>query len=185
MQIEKRELKSKGLLFLVVLACGCSGQGELDGKNHSNNKKQLEVSYAQSAHAISFEIEGGPWLDQPDILEPIAPEVPVIAQEAFFDEAYDLDPLGPMGEPLPLPNDAPWMRNDPRYFSMSIFDPNLDIDPWLANYVGSYGVLPTRFQDKGPFLYSFDISPDADIFNDDDLDPWHHLHDDDDRNDDS
>ncbi len=36
------------------------------------------------------------------------------------------------------------------------------VDPWLANYVGSYGLLPTRFQDKGPFLYSFDVEPDSD-----------------------
>jgi hypothetical protein len=58
---------------------------------------------------------------------------------------------------------------DPWRFNRSVFDDNSDIAPWHANYIGSYGMLPTRFQDKGPFLYSFDISPDADIFHDDDI----------------
>lgn len=48
---------------------------------------------------------------------------------------------------------------------------NQQVPPWRANYIGSYAVLPTRFQDKGPDLYSFDISPDADVFHSEYLDP--------------
>lgn len=36
-----------------------------------------------------------------------------------------------------------------------------EVDPWLANYVGSYGVLPTRFASEGPFLYSLPVNPRA------------------------
>lgn len=75
--------------------------------------------------------------------------------------------------PIETAINSPLVANvdDPFKYARSIFDDTSDIEPWRANYVGSYGVLPTRFQDKGPFLYSFDISPDADIFYDDDVGP--------------
>lgn len=34
-----------------------------------------------------------------------------------------------------------------------------DVHPMLANYVGSYGVLPTRYAKDGPFLYSLPVNP--------------------------
>ncbi|MCA9506800.1 MAG: hypothetical protein KC505_00080 [Myxococcales bacterium] len=34
-----------------------------------------------------------------------------------------------------------------------------EVDPSLANYVNSYGVLPTRYAKDGPFLYSLDVHP--------------------------
>lgn len=35
------------------------------------------------------------------------------------------------------------------------------IMPWQAATAYAHGLLPTRFQDKGPFLYSTDVSPEA------------------------
>lgn len=34
-----------------------------------------------------------------------------------------------------------------------------DVHPMQANYVSSYGVLPTRFAKDGPFLYSLPVNP--------------------------
>jgi hypothetical protein len=50
-------------------------------------------------------------------------------------------------------------------------------------YVNSYGQLPTRFQDKGPDLYSFDVDPKAAALRDNNLGPlefFDHGDDDDD-----
>lgn len=86
-----------------------------------------------------------------------------IGELAATDSAPILAPgLAPVLPPVLAPVPMPWVR------PLSIFDDGIDVDPWLANYVGSYGVLPSRIQDDGPFLYSFDVSPE-DVADDDDL----------------
>jgi hypothetical protein len=85
---------------------------------------------------------------------------PVVASPVILDGPIFLEPLPP---PWPI---APITA--PMAFAASVFDDPI-VDPWQANYVGSYGVLPSRFQDHGPFLYSFDLRKDANIFQDDDL----------------
>lgn len=90
-----------------------------------------------------------------------------------LEQAPGPSPIAPAVSPI----------SDPGAFIRNAFDDNSHVPPWKANYIGSYGLLPTRFQDKGPYLYSFDIYDDADIFNDDDLAPRHSRgsrHDDDD-----
>ena len=57
------------------------------------------------------------------------------------------------------------------------------IAPWHAMYINSYGQLPTRFQDKGPFLYSFDLDPKASNLRDNNLGPLEFLGDADDDDD--
>jgi hypothetical protein len=47
-----------------------------------------------------------------------------------------------------------------------------DVEPWKANYVGSYDVLPTRYG-EAPFFYSFTVSP-YDIFPGYYRDGWRH-----------
>ena len=50
----------------------------------------------------------------------------------------------------------------PLLFAQSPFNMDPSIPPWQANYVGSYGVLPTRYAARGPFLYSFTFRVDDD-----------------------
>lgn len=102
----------------------------------------------------------------PAPIPPVIAATPVVAPV----ETLVIPPMPMVYEP-----DYPTPISDPAVYAQSPFA-DVDVPPWLKQYVGSYGVLPSRFQDKGPFLYSFDIAPDADIFRDDDS---HDHHDDD------
>lgn len=88
-----------------------------------------------------------------ETVDAIVVEIPVSAPAKQAAKAKpvsaDLAPAAPI-----VP--APAVADRPSYFGL---DPS--VPPWQANYVSSYGLLPTRFQDKGPFLYSFDVSPEA------------------------
>lgn len=134
------------LILATSLATGfssCQDQAYIDTQ---------EVVFAESNH-----IESAPQSIIVD-LPKVAPTPTLASVEQAPIETVVDSPLAAKG-------------NDPFKYARSIFDDTSDIEPWRANYVGSYGVLPTRFQDRGPFLYSFDISPDADIFHDDDFGP--------------
>jgi hypothetical protein len=87
----------------------------------------------------------------------VEPEVEVVAPVETIAEVVDpvLDPAVELAAGLEI---IPGHED----FARSIFDDTSDIPPWRANYVGSYGVLPTRYNDSGPFLYSFDRRVDFD-----------------------
>lgn len=95
-------------------------------------------------------------------------EVPI--QTITIDIRRDVPSVLPI-RPAPPSSNAPQaafdtpVRPDPMVYAQSIFNDNIDVPPWRANYVGSYGMLPSRVNEP-PFLYSFDISPDSDIFTD-------------------
>jgi len=143
-------------------------------------------AYIFSVMVIVF---GGCQVDERDKLSPemasskIASdhhEIPTLATENHEDTISELE-QAPVAPPI-APEVSP--ISNPVAFIRNAFDDNSHVPPWKANYIGSYGLLPTRFQDKGPYLYSFDISEDADIFNDDDFAPRHSRgsrHDDDDK----
>jgi|SRR5580658_6297583 hypothetical protein len=66
-------------------------------------------------------------------------------------------PVAASPVPVPVPVATPVVKDfdviDMRY-ARTVFDDNSDIPPWRANYVGSYGVLPSRYAAEGPYLYS-------------------------------
>ncbi len=81
----------------------------------------------------------------------------------------------PVAEPTLAASMAPvapeLVPPDPLLFYQDPFAGELQVAPWHANYVGSYGLLPTRYQDKGPSLYSFDVSPENAALEDNNLGP--------------
>lgn len=94
-------------------------------------------------------------------------ELAPLAKTAEF-ENMDIGPLGPdistplevlPFPPIATPITAPWE------FAKHPFDRTVNVDPALANYVGSYGVLPSRLG-PAPFLYSLSVSKGA-AFDDD------------------
>jgi|GEM_PF-5656557 len=78
-----------------------------------------------------------------------------------------LDPMGAGFDPYgaaPAVGPGPFVPitpvTAPLAFAQSPFFNDGSVPPWQANYIGSYGVLPTRYAAKGPFLYSFDVDDD-------------------------
>lgn len=145
--------------ILIIVPISCQSVDDLD-VNHANIDENNVHATTISSNMLS---------DVP------IPTAPVVADE--LPVAVDPDfALGVATSPLA----------DPEEFARSVFDESVNVAPWHANYVGSYGILPARAQAEGPFLYSHDISEDADIFHDDDLDPFdksNFSHDDDDCDD--
>lgn len=73
-------------------------------------------------------------------------------------------PFAPPLDALPYPPIATPL-SAPQEFAKHPFDPSVNVEPALANYVGSYGVLPSRLGSP-PFLYSFEVPSDV-AFDDD------------------
>lgn len=100
---------------------------------------------------------------QPKVSVEVRREEPVLAAEPVLEDELAVAPVAaaPVVAPLEIPNMLPIEPGlydsgvDMRYARHPFAD-NSDIPPWRANYVGSYGVLPTRFNDEGPFMYSFE-----------------------------
>lgn len=124
-----------GLLApLLISSLGCQEETEGLTKNIDAQAKERKVSVE------------------------IKHEEPVLALEPIIEEPLASEALvAPIPDPVLTDEE---LGVDMRY-ARSIFDDNSDIPPWRANYIGSYGVLPTRYQDEGPFLYSFDVSRDG------------------------
>jgi hypothetical protein len=130
------------LLAQMLLLQSCQNEEDLGLENVSAIEKQKPQ--AVTSQTLTIERVTSPVneiaLPVNDVALPISVPEPVIPPYAYH-------------SPTPL--------TDPMVFARSIFDDNIPVDPWLANYVGSYAQVPSRFQDKGPFLYSFDVSTDA------------------------
>jgi hypothetical protein len=154
------------LMLILLISCNNS---EIESSKLSH-QRTLTVDNGPKMPAVMAEIDIGPispaeppvtssFVDFENFTDPIVIEPPLIITEPIF-----IEPLPP---PIPIaPITTPWV------FAQSPFDAFDDpfVDPVQANYVGSYGVLPTRFQDHGPFLYSFDVREDDDDFRNDDDD---------------
>lgn len=135
-------IKLSGILSITILA-GCYHGPEFDAQGSNNKNLFSEESLAQKIEEAAF-------LQEP------THEVEVVTQDITRDV---------VASPAKHPHMYP--PTDPREFAKSIFDPTLRLtNPWQANYVGSYGLLPTRYQDKGPSLYSFEVKA-RHIFDDD------------------
>lgn len=128
---------------------------------HERLEEELQMTY--TAPTVREEAPAPVVSEQTVVMESPIPDSPAGLAAVVVDQpvAAPVAPRNPYLEPA----------TDPHLYFRSPFDPHDDVPPWRANYIGSYGELPTRFQDKGPFLYSFDISPDANIFTDDDFGP--------------
>ncbi len=126
--------KTIGLLSLLIHSLACQPDPEVSSSNTYTEQAQRQVNVVvREEPVLAQEAEA--------VLEPV-----VDAQVAAVDAQVILPTIV---DPIAVP------RVDMRY-ARSIFDDTSDVDPWRANYVGSYGVLPTRFNSEGPFLYSFD-----------------------------
>lgn len=112
-------------------------------------EREAEASPSAATNVVSEPITIEVYRDTPSVLPLDTTAAPISAADAMTGGAK----TGPMA------------------YAQSIFDDNLVVEPWRANYVGSYGVMPTRQPDNGPFWYSFQVDPDADVFNDDDTRP--------------
>jgi hypothetical protein len=135
-----------GVSFMGLLPIGC--QGNLEEDLAYTNVDASEYAQADSIGQ--------------NIVIDIRREVPTVLPTTPAPQAV----IAPVVE-----NDLPIESGvGPMVYAQSVFDDNIAIEPWRANYVGSYGVLPTRFG-RAPFVYSFGISSDADVFNDDDERP--------------
>jgi hypothetical protein len=138
---------SSFILLLIPMACHHHDKlehhvtlDEPDVGNYAQEPLAYENALANAIdRAVAMPLDG-------EILEqPMALEVP--------NPAVSLSPYGPVGS-----------VTDPYLYARSVFDSDLAVPPWRANYVGSYGVMPGRYQNEGPLLYSLDVRPDADVF---------------------
>lgn len=130
-------------VLVAVLSMSCQHQ------EPNSFEREAEVSPSAKATVASEPITIELYRDTPSVLPLDTTAAPVSAADAMT--------LG--------------AQKGPMAYAQSIFDDNLVVEPWRANYVGSYGVMPTRQPDNGPFWYSFQVDPDADVFNDDDTRP--------------
>jgi hypothetical protein len=155
------------ICFLLIAVINCYDE-QKNLKPHAQLLKKPEhnINDHTTPKVISFEITQ----EIPGAASPIAEVLPVA-------EMLPIAEILPVAEPETLvpPTivgvDYPGVLTPltaPLEFARSVFDDNIAIDPWLANYVGSYGVLPGRFG-RAPFFYSF--SRDADNFQDSDFAP--------------
>ena len=125
--------KTIGLLSLLIHSLACQPDPEA-----SSNK-----TYIEHKRQVNVEVKEEPAL---------AKEAEAVTEQVATAPAQTVDAqviLPTIVDPITVP------KVDMRY-ARSIFDDTSDVEPWRANYVGSYGVLPTRFNSEGPFLYSFD-----------------------------
>lgn len=144
---------------LAVLLCNCAADEHADDQMLTEaietNAQLLDMPTTNISEAVVENVQ-----------ESSVPDVPAAA----------IAPVAPIA-PLSVPQ-------DPRAYYRDTFDEGPTVAPWHANYIGSYGLLPTRFQDKGPELYSFDVSPEAFTAKDNNVGPMidffdHHADDDD------
>lgn len=170
-------IKEPILLLALSLMASCASEQEAQEEASVHAQKEAAIQqkdspeiYAQVYETPLEPIELPPiYVTEPtEIIE--LPPIETFTYEhhdyyatVYYD--YYVEPLDVSDRLLMI---SPTPLTDPLAFARSVFDDNSHVVPWLANYVGSYGVLPSRVQDKGPFLYSFDVSPDADILHDDD-----------------
>lgn len=147
----KRILLLFSVFFLLILPMGCHGNEEENIYQHqiSDNSQADDIDQAMEK-TIVVEVE------KPKPTEDRAMADIENAPVAAVIETAPGEIITPITAPME--------------FARSVFDNDLRVLPWHANYVGSYGILPTRVQDEGPFLYSYEISRDSDIFPDDDDD---------------
>lgn len=122
---------------LLIMSCGGTEDSLID------EQTALESSYDEqglSPQTIKYEIK---------VADPQSAEEKVSTKNVAL--TMDLD------HAATIANDAvppPPMRPGANFL------PGVhDVAPWLANYVGSYGLLPTRFAKEGPALYSLDVHP--------------------------
>jgi len=109
----------------------------------SYDGQALAADFAPGAPAIA-QADCGPGLAAvPAIPVPVVPAVPVMPTIAI---------LPPQLVPVPaLPALSPPVAE----FLAGV----RDVPPWKANYVNSYGQLPSRVGTGGPFLYSYTVRP--------------------------
>src|SRR5690242_15006906 len=130
-----------GLMLILLIGCN---NNEIANQN-LQHKKNLVVDNRPKIPEVMADIDIGPispaeppltssFVDFENFTDPIVIEPPLIVSEPIV-----VAPILPM--PI-APITTPWV------FAQSPFDDPI-VDPWQANYVGSYGVLPTRFQDHG------------------------------------
>lgn len=106
------------------------------------DNQTVAADFAPGAPAIAADI-GAPVAAVPAVPVPVVPAVPVVPTIAV---------LPPQLVPVPaLPALSP---------PVAEFLAGVDnVPPWKANYINSYGQLPSRVGTGGPFLYSYTVRP--------------------------
>lgn len=147
----------KAFLCLVspffILGLGCH-PGELE-----NDVAKQDVSMAASTKRyITVEIEN------PKPIAMVEEPLDAVAQAPIVDVGPDpglggyLDPG--LVSAQPFPPFATGYYDESYKFARSVFAPHPDVHPMRSNYIGSYSMIPSRYGDAGPFLYSFDVDLD-------------------------
>ena len=120
---------------LLLMSCG----GIENGADEYTDTENYE-EHSSAPQTIKYEIE---------ISDPQAAEEKTTAETSIPTMATeDVNVIPPNVVP-----EGPFAPAD------NFLDGAHEVDPWLANYVGSYGLLPTRFAKEGPALYSLDVHP--------------------------
>jgi hypothetical protein len=92
-------------------------------------------------------------------------EIIITLKEATVNEDVLREVVSEIPRPaLEQPNEVPLAEEAiPSIYDGTVFGDIGGIMPWHANYINSYGMLPTRYS-KGPFFYSFKISPENNYY---------------------
>ncbi len=130
--------------FLLVTSCGGTEESAESGDRISSVRQESEDARITEEKQVTASYE--PAFENTTTEEQSTKTLTALAVEPEPTQVTDLTaPVAPV---------PPHAQNG---FLAGVHD----VHPMLANYVGSYGVLPTRIAKDGPFLYSLPVDPDG------------------------